>query len=110
MHSLNGHVAIASKIQDTRLIPGSRDAFLFMSSFKQSMSMPPWPVCAAPKTSFMLTLTCARSRKGYREGGSLPEPPELPPRDGGRTRKGVSSPCHDSNFVMWTSPCWCTGN
>lgn len=78
MHSLNGHVAIASKVQDARLIPESRDAFLFMSSFKQSISMQPWPVCAVPRASFMLTFTCAQDRKDYREGNGLPGPPDLP--------------------------------
>lgn len=41
MHPLSGCVAIASKVQGARLIPRSRDAFLFMLSFKQSISKQP---------------------------------------------------------------------
>lgn len=48
MHSLNGHLEIASLVQDPlRLVSGLRDTILFTSSFKQRVGQS-WPVCLFP--------------------------------------------------------------
>lgn len=63
-----------------RLIPGLRDAFLFMLSFKQSINKQPWPVCAALRASCILIFIGAQGRKGHREGNGLPSPQLSPPQ------------------------------
>lgn len=76
MHSLSGRVAVASKVQDARLVPGSRDAFLFLSSIKQSIHKQPWPLCSSEGFLCAPNHLC-QGRKDQR-GSGLPGPQPSP--------------------------------
>lgn len=105
MHSLSGHLAIASLAQDPlRLISGPRDTILFMSPFKQGG-------VASVSAPCMPSLISVPRGKGYREGHGLPGTPgELVARQGGaHSRQRLLSPYLQS-CVMWAPFCWYIGN
>lgn len=109
MHSLNGHLAIASLIQDPlRLISGPRDTILFMSSFKQGGGQS-WATVSAP---CMPTLISVPGGKSHREGHGLPGTPcELVAGQGGvHSRQRLLSPYLHSSRVLWAPFCWYIGN
>lgn len=101
MHSLNGHLAIASLVQDPlRLVSGL---------ILQAKS---WTVVASVSVPCMPTLISVPGGKGHREGHGLPGTPcELVAEQGGvHSRQRPLSPYPHTNRVMWAPCCWYIGN
>jgi hypothetical protein len=81
-----------------------------MLSFKQSISKQPWPVYTALGLPVSSHSSVPRAERPTEKGTASLAPSSPTALRWWQDKEGDSFPYPDSNFVMWASPCWHTGN